>query len=208
MDRKVDVESYARSRNYKRFLNEPNNGVSVTGKFDVTNLYKLTKRGHKFNCLMLYCLQQAGQSIDEFHYAIKNGELYYCDDVTTDCIVKGKDNNLYSVTFCNKSNFVEFENNYKLITAQGINNCTDMWLDEGSCLTTSAVVNFPFVSFAVDSFQDFKEHFFTWGAYTKKFFKVYLNVSMRFNHALADGEHVCKLFNALQREISQLKIGG
>ena len=78
---KVDIEKYKYKDMYKRFMMDDNPAVCVSGTFDISNLVKIKKKGHSLNALICYCLMQAGQNIDEFHYMIKEDGLYYYDDI-------------------------------------------------------------------------------------------------------------------------------
>ena len=68
-------------------IRQPAPSVSVTGNFDITNVYKQKQKGHSLNALLCYCVLQAAQKVDEFHYSIKEDGLYYYDYVKTNAVV-------------------------------------------------------------------------------------------------------------------------
>ena len=45
-----------------------------------------------------------------------------------------------------------------------------------------------------------------WGKYVKKFMHTELKITLRFHHALIDGEHAGMFFNELQNQIKKLKL--
>ena len=49
---KVDLSTYKYARMYERFSKETDPTVCVTGAFNVTNLYKLKKKGYSFNAML------------------------------------------------------------------------------------------------------------------------------------------------------------
>lgn len=206
MDKKVDLNQYNRREIYKRFLHQTNNSVCVSGEFDITRIYKYHKKGYKLNCLMLFCVQQASDKIKEFHYSIKNDELYYCDEVYTTAVVKGKDDLLYFVSYPFNQDYLSFEKQYIKLNKNSYNNCEHHNLDEGAMISTSTVLGFPFTSISLGIPSDFNSPFLMWGQYKKKAFKVKLNISFRFHHSLFDGEQVAKFFTNLQKEFNNFKI--
>ena len=78
--------------------------------------------------------------------------------------------------------------------------------DDGALISTSAVVNYPFESFSLELSETFWDNFLLWGKYYSKGFKKYLNITLRFHHALIDGRTAGEFFNSLQKEIDNFKI--
>lgn len=200
MDEKIVLDNYKRKEMFLRFLNEPHNSVCVSGEFDITKIFKYSKKGHKLNCIMLYCIQQAANKIEDFHYKIKNKELHYSEKVLTCSVAKGKDDSLYYITYPHQNNYSNFEKQYIELNNYAYNNCEHYWLKEEAKISTSAMVGFPFLSISSDVQSDYSNHYMLWGNYRKKFFKVKLNISFKFHHALLDGEMAVMFFNKLQEE--------
>jgi chloramphenicol O-acetyltransferase type A len=204
--KKVDINEYKYKDMYERFTKEDDPGVCVTGTFDITNLIKIKKKGHSLNALLCYVISKAGESIDEYHYMIKEDGLYYYDDVKVNAVFKGKDNSLCYGSVKYFDNFLDFEKEYKNVREYCYEKCEHYDGDFGSMLSTSAVTNFPFESFSLSTSKTFWDHFLMWGKYTKKWFKYKLTITLRFHHALIDGEHAGMFFNELQKQINELKI--
>ena len=203
---KVDLKKFEGERMYTRFMSEPDPSVCVSGCFDVTKIYKLKKKGHSFNALMCYCIMQAGQNIKEFHYSIKEDGLYYYKNVKTNAVLIGKDNQHYYADYKYCDNFKDFEEEYKRVNEYCINNCCDYEEDSGAMLSTSAIINYPFTSFSIQNSSTFWDNFILWGKFNKSFFKVKLNLTLRFHHATIDGQASGRFFNELQKQINNLKI--
>ena len=203
---KVDLKTFAGEPMYSRYIKESSPSVCVTGCFDITNLIKLKKKGHSLNALICYCIQEAGQKIEEFHYSIQKDGLYYYKNVKTNSVIKAKDNQLYFPDYKYNVDFKEYEKEYHRVNNYCINNCTHFIEDTGAVLSTSAMINYPFTSFSLDNTSDFWDNFLMWGKYQKKFFKYYLNISLRFHHATIDGEHAGIFFKELQHQFSTIKI--
>ena len=203
---KVDLKQFAGEPMYSRFIQEKSPSVCVTGCFDITNIMKLKKEGHSLNALICYCIQQAGQKIEEFHYSIQKDGLYYYDYIKTNSVVKAKDGQLYYPDYKYNADFIKFEQEYNRANNYCINNCTSLIEDTGAMLGTSAVINYPFTSFSIDISSDFWDNFLMWGKYERKYFKHYLNITLRFHHATIDGEHAGLFFKELQHQFNTIKI--
>lgn len=202
---KVDIEKHKYARMFKRFVGQTNPCISVSGCFDITNLYNLRKK-HKLNAMLCYCIQEAAQNIDEFHYIIdENHDLWYYKNVKTNSVVKGIDGMLYwpDYKYCKK--FKDFEKEYETKTQYSIKNCSHVKEDIGALVSTSAIVNYPFTSFNICKSDDFWDNFLTWGAYIVDGNKVKLYISLRFHHATIDGEHAGMFFNELQKQFDKFK---
>ena len=205
LKRKVDVDKeFYLPEMYKRFIKESHPSICVTGKFNITNLYKY-KKTYKLNAMLCYCILQAAQNIKAFHYSIKEDGLYYYENVKTNSVVFGKDGKHYYPDYFYHNNFTDFSDEYNKNNDYCFNNCTHLQKDIGSLIGTSAVVNYPFESFSLELSETFWDNFLLWGKFVKKGFKVYLNISLRFHHALIDGKTAGDFFNELQNQINKFK---
>ncbi len=202
---KVDLDSFEGSVMYNRFITQPNPGVCVTGRFDVTNLYKYKKKGHSFNAMLCYCILQAAQKIKEFHYSIKEDGLYYYQNMKTNAVINGIDGQLYFVDYKYCDHFADFEKEYYRANEYCSKNCTHLQEDTGALISTSAIIAYPFESITLSTATDFWDNFMLWGKFVKKWFKVTLNMTLRFHHATIDGQHAAMFFCELQKVIKQFK---
>lgn len=203
---KVDLKKYIHAEMYNRFIKEPSPSVCVSGNFDITNIYKLKKKGHSLNALICFCVLQAAQKIDEMHYSIQEDGLYYYKNMKTNAVVNGKDGHLYYADYKYFDSFNDFETEYKKVNDFCYNNCTHFKEDTGSLIGTSAIVGYPFTSISLDVSPSFWDNFILWGKYESKFFKKTLNISFRFHHATVHGQCAAKFFNELQNQFNKLKI--
>ena len=205
MDKKIDLNNYKRKDMYLRFLNETNNTICVSGEFDITKIFRYSKKGYKLNCLLLYCIQQETNKIEDFHYRIKNKELFYSEKVLTCSVAKGKNGLLYYITYPYQNNYLNFQKQYKELNDNAYNNCIHYLLDVWTKLYNSALVWFQFLSISSNVQSDYSNHYLLWGSYRKRFLKVKLNISFKFHHSLLDGEMAVVFFNKLQEEFNNFK---
>lgn len=204
--RKVDLNTYPKKVMYDMFINEASPSVCVTGKFDITNVWKQKKKGHSLNCLLCYCILHAAQNIEDFHYAIKEDGLYYYENMKTNAVVNGKDGQLYYADYKYSDNYLEFEKEYKRVTNYCYENCTCFIEDTGAQIATSAIIDYPFTAISLDVSSDFWDHYVMWGKYESKLFKKTLNMTLRFHHATIDGQCAARFFNELQKQFNTIKV--
>ena len=202
---KVDLSTFEGAIMYNRFVKEPNPCVNVTGRLDITNLYKRKKK-HSLNAMICYCIVQAAQNINVFHYSIKRDGLYYYKNVKTNAVVNGDDGQLYYADYKYFDNFKDFEQEYQMVNQYCAKNCTSFLEDTGCLIGTSAVIGYPFEVITSQNSTEFWDNFLSWGKFIKKWFKVTLCITLRFHHATIDGQHAAKFFNELQNQINNFKI--
>ena len=199
----VDLTKYRRRELFERFVQDKNPAMCVTGCFDVTNLYN-RRSEHRFNAMLVYCILKSAQEIEEFHYEIGGDKkLYYHENVKINVVNNGIDGGLYSgnIRFCD--NFRDFEREYERVREYCVNECKDYRLSDGALISTSAIVNYPFTSFALGNSDDFWANFLLWGRYVKNEELVQLNITLRFHHATMDGQDAGNFFNKLQKRINE-----
>ena len=191
---------------YNRFVVENNPCMNVSGRFDITHIYKLHKKGHKLNALLCYAILKTAESIKEYHYQIKSDGLYYFDHCKVNMVFKGNDDGLYWGDVLFTVNYVKFEKEYERVSNFCIKNHQHLFEEDGSLISTSAIIGYPFTSISLPKSDVFWDNFVTWGKFEKKFFKVKLNINLRFHHALIDGEHAAIFFTNLQKELNSINI--
>lgn len=77
----VKVEDFVNKKEYKKFFKAALPVCSLTSSIDVTKLYR-QKNHHKFNCMMCFCVQNAGQKHNLCHFDFKDeNNLIYYDNV-------------------------------------------------------------------------------------------------------------------------------
>ena len=202
---KVNLKTFEGASMYNRFIKEPSPGVCVTGKFNITRLYRRKKK-HSLNAMLCYCILQSAQNVKEFHYSIKEDGLYYYKNVKTNAVVNGVDGQLYFADYKYFDNFNDFEKEYIRVNEYCTKNCVHFQEDTGALISTSTIIGYPFESITLDVATDFWDNFLMWGKFQKKWGKVTLNISLRFHHATIDGQRAAIFFNQLQKQINNFKI--
>ena len=178
----------------------------MAGSFDISNVLKQKKKGHSLNAILCYCVLQAAQNVEDFHYSIKEDGLYYYKNMKVNAVINGKDGLLYYADYKYFDNFKDFEIEYNRVNEYCSENCTHFQEDTGNLIATSAIVGFPFTSISLGMSKTFWDNFLMWGKYEKKGFKKKLNISLRFHHATIDGQAAGRFYNELQKQFDLIKL--
>lgn len=202
----VDVEKSSRKYAYEKFIDAKNPMMTMTSKVDITRLYKLSKKGFKLNCLLMYAIIKAAEKNERFYYELKGRQLVKFDKLSSNVVIYGDDGELYYVSVPDCENYLLFEKTYIDLVGKCKKECCHYYLDDAALLGTSAVVSSTFESIVCGYTEDFLSHFLTWGKYEKRLNKVNLNISFRFHHALLDGRDVGEFFADLKMFIANFKI--
>lgn len=202
----VKVEDFVNHKEYKKFFDAPLPICNLTTTIDVTKLWKL-KKHHKFNCMMCFCVQNAGQKHEICHFDFNDKQsLVYYDKVVSNYVIPTKNGTLQYVSLPYKTNFLEYEKNYKDISEQCFENSESFVIDDCALVATSAVTNVNITSYASGYTSDFVKPFLVWGKVQKKGLKRFLNITFRFHHSIFAGLDVGNYFILLQNEINNFKI--
>ena len=194
---------------FELWMKSPMPMVTLTKTFDVTRLYKVSRRqGLKFNMLFCWCIGKAASKIEEFYMLPQNGKLYKYDRMAINVIV---DNIKGGLSFCDVSvtdDLEQFNANYLHLTKSIRETCQDILDDQAVIVGTSALTGTELDSIVNQYSGIFTNPFLAWGRYRKSWLKITLPVSFQFHHAQMDGGHAVRFLNNLQTEINSLWHGG
>ena len=119
------------------WMKSPMPMVTLTKTFDVTRLYKVSRRrGLKFNMLLCWCIGNAASPIEEFYMLPQNGKLYKYDRMAINIIV---DNIKGGLSFCDLAvtdDLEQFNANYLRLTETISQSCQDILDDEAVIVGT------------------------------------------------------------------------
>lgn len=179
--------------------------VTLTKTFDVTRLYRVSRRrGLKFNMLLCWCIGKAASRIEEFYMLPQDGKLYKYDRMAINVIV---DNIKGGLSFCDiavTDDLEQFNANYLHLTKTISQTCQDILDDEAVIVGTSAMTATE-LDCIVNQYSDqFCNPMVFWGKYRKGWLKVTLPISFQFHHAQMDGGHAAHFLDELQKVIKSI----
>ncbi len=205
MKKEIDPKDTNRAIAFELWMKSPMPMVTLTKTFDVTRLYKASRRrGLKFNMLLCWCIGKAASQIKEFYLLPEQGKLYEYDRMAINVIV---DNVKGGLSFCDVAvtdDMEQFNANYLHLTETISQTCQDI-LDDGAVIVgTSAIVGTELDCIVNQYCGQFNNPMVMWGRYRKHWLKVTLPVSFQFHHAQMDGGHAARFLEELQKTINTI----
>ena len=205
MKQEINPKDTGRAIAFELWMKSPMPMVTLTKTFDVTRLYKLSKRkGLKFNMLLCWCIGKAASTIEEFYMLPVNGKLYKYDHLAINVIVTNAKGGLSFCDIAVNDDLEQFNANYQHLTETIGQNCHDILDDEAAIVGTSAVTGTELDSIVNQYSGIYNNPFLAWGRYRKGWLKTSLPISFQFHHAQMDVSHASRFLEELQKTIRML----
>ena len=205
MAKQIAPQETSRAKAFEYWMKAPDPMVTFFKTLDVTNLVKASRKGKKFNMLMMYCIGRSAVKIKEFYILPVGDKLMQYDSVAVNAIVKNRKDDINSCDLHFSDDPDVFEKEYLKYTALSAENCCDRDLSaDNMVIGTSAIIETEIYG-AVSLYSGFNNPFVIWGRYRKKLFRYYLPVSFQFHHTQMDGSHAGRFLEALQNEINSIR---
>ena len=205
MKQEINPKDTSRAVAFELWMKSPMPMVTLTKTFDVTRLYKVSRRrGLKFNMLLCWCIGKAASPIEEFYMLPQNGKLYKYDRLAVNVIVNNCNGGINScdVPYCD--DLEKFNRDYTALTQSASSSCQSTFVDDAMVIGTSAMTATELESIVNQYTDQFCNPMVMWGRYRKKWLKVTLPISFQFHHAQMDGGHAAHFLAELQHTIDAL----
>ena len=206
MKQEINPKDTSRAEAFELWMKSPMPMVTLTKTFDVTRLYKVSRRrGLKFNMLLCWCIGKAASRIEEFYMLPQNGKLYKYDRLAINVIVNNCNGGINScdVPYCD--DLEKFNRDYTALTQSASSSCQSTFVDDAMVIGTSAMTASELDSIVNQYTDQFCNPMVMWGRYRKKWLKVSLPISFQFHHVQMDGGHAAFFLEELQKAINGLK---
>lgn len=209
MYRVIDKESYYRKGVYRHFTEDCKCSTSMTARLDVTELAAYSREtGTKFYLNFLYLLTKALNSRDDYKmgYLWKSDELICYDRINPTQYVFHEDTETCSPVY--STYYEDYDRFYReaLRDLEAAKKSREYALDAERHPNWFDASYIPWLSY--DSLHvelpDGYLYFLpivNWGRYREENGRLLMPLSVRLNHAIADGYLVAKVFRLLQDEI-------
>lgn len=208
----IDIEKYYRKEVYKFFTQNSKSSFSITNKLNVSALQKYSKRTNtKFYINFLYCLARVINSRDDY----KMGYLWE----TNETVVFDK-MNITHYTFFKETEtctpvYTEYVEDYKTFYQGCYNDIEKAKQSRTSHSDNENHLNYFEASYiSWISYESlhvelpdgylYYQPIINWGKYKEENGQLMMPVTVRMNHAVADGYLVAKVFLLLENEIEKL----
>ncbi|HBI85013.1 MAG TPA: chloramphenicol acetyltransferase [Ruminococcus sp.] len=210
--RKVDMETYYRRGVFRHFSEDCKCSVSITNRIDVTELRAFSKRtGTRFYINFLYCLSHALNAREDYRLAWDwQTETLLCwDRIHPTQYIFHEDTETFTVAY------TEYDPDYRVFYARAEADCEAARQTRDYGLDSAAHPNWfdascvPWLSYDAlhvelpDGYLYFSP-IVNWGAYREENGRFRMPVTVRLNHAAADGYQIARVFQLLEQAICEL----
>ena len=204
MKYEVNPKDTKRAKAFELWMKSPMPMVTVVKTFDVTPLYRVSRRsGKKFNMLLCWCIGRAASQIEEFYLLPErlpadepntgvNGKLYRYDRLAINVIVDNVQGGISNCDVPYSDDLEQFSHDYDRLTQQSATTCNDI-VDDGAMVVGTSAVTGTELDCIVNQYT---------GIYKRHWFRKHLTISLQFHHAQMDGRQVALFLEGLQRVIT------
>jgi chloramphenicol O-acetyltransferase type A len=204
MKQEINPKDTGRAQAFEMWMQSPMPMVTLVKTFDVTHLYKVSKRrGLKFNMLLCWCIGKAASQMDEFHLLPEQGKLFRYDRLAINVIVNNSKGGISTCDIPFSDDLTQFSHEYDALTQKAAETCSDITNEEAMIVGTSAMVETELDCIVNQYSGIFNNPFLAWGRYKHGWFKTTLPISFQFHHAQMDGGHAAQFLEELQRRIQE-----
>lgn len=207
----MDKETYYRKGVYRHFTEDCRCSTSVTARIDVTELVRHSKdTGSKFYIDFLYVLSKALNSRDDYRmaylwqsdelicYDVINPTHYVFHEDTETCTpVYTEYNEDYAIFYENVLNDIEKAKNTREYGLDAVNHPN--WFDASYI----SWLSYDSLNIELPDGYPYYLPIINWGRYREENGRLMMPVSVRMNHAVADGYHVANVFRLVEKEINE-----
>lgn len=208
--RTIDLADYYRRDVFRHFSEDCKCSISMTARIDVTDLQRAAKRGGtKFYIDFLYLLSKTLNSRDDYRmvYLWQSGKLVCYDKINPTQYVFHDDTETCTPVY------TEYFDDYATFYRQALADVERAKQTRKYGLDTANHPNWfdasyiPWLSYDSMNMELPDGHLFfnpivNWGKYREENGRLTMPVTVRLNHAIADGYLLAKVFNLLESEIA------
>ena len=205
MKTEINPKETKRAFAFEMWMKSPMPMVTLTKTFDVSRIYKISRRKNlKFNMLLCWCIGKAASEMEEFYTLPEQGKLYRYDRMAINVIVNNINGGISSCDIPFSEDLQQFNHDYMELTSKAATECTSSFLEDHIIVGTSAMVQTELDSFVNQYTEKFLNPLVMWGKYRKSWFKTTLPVSFQFHHVQMDGGDAARFLERLQNTICEL----
>ena len=206
----IDKETYYRKGVYRHFTEDCKCSVSMTARIDVTELVKFSKeKGTKFYINFLYLLTKVLNSRDDYktQYLWQTDELICYDVLNPIQYVFHEDTETCTPVYTTYyENYEEFYKN-ALADVENAKKTREYMLDPGNhpnWFDASYIswLSYDSLNVELPDGYIYLLPIINWGKYREENGRLMMPLTVRMNHAVADGYLVANVYRLLEKEIA------
>lgn len=210
--KEIDINSYYRKGVFEHFSKDCKCSLSITNRIDVTDLKNFSKRtGTKFYLNFLYVLSKALNSREDYRLSwdymnqkllcwdkINPTQYVFHDDTETFTIAYTEFDPSYEIFYENASKDLEWAKNTREYGLDSANHPN--WFDASSI----PWISYDSLNIELPDGYLFFNPIVNWGKFREENNRLMMPVTVRFNHAAADGYLASLVFLKIEEEIKKL----
>ena len=200
----VNMDAYKRKEHFEYFSSLAYPYVGVTVNVDITEmLSKIKEKRLPFFLTVCYCVGRAANAVPEFRQRIQDGQIVEYDHCRTSHTVALDDG---TYCYCNLESDMGFADYIPYAVREQEKAKEEATIHEEDNLDMIFISTLPWLSYTslvqpVPMPADSNPRI-TWGKYFQQEGKTFLPLSVLCHHALADGLHIARFYEQLDKEIS------
>ena len=200
----VNMDAYKRKEHFEYFSSLAYPYVGVTVNVDITELLsKIKEKIFPFFLTVCYCVGRAANAVPEFRQRIQDGQIVEYDHCRTSHTVALDDG---TYCYCNLESDMGFADYIPYAVREQEKAKEEATIHEEDNLDMIFISTLPWLSYTslvqpVPMPADSNPRI-TWGKYFQQEGKTFLPLSVLCHHALADGLHIARFYEQLDKEIS------
>ena len=206
----IDLNTYYRKGVFRHFSEDCKCSTSITARVDVTELAAYSKKtGTKFYINFLYILSKVLNSRDDYRmgYLWQTGELICYDQINPTQYIFHEDTETCTPVYTRYTEDYSLFYRDALEDLEKAKQTREYGLDMVNHPNWFDASFIPWLSYDSMNIELPDGHLFfapivNWGKYREESGRLMMPVSIRLNHAIADGYLVAKVFLLLEKEIS------
>jgi chloramphenicol O-acetyltransferase type A len=196
----IDINTWKRKNTFNRFSNYDNPLLSVSFPVRIDNILEYcTQNSCSFTATFSWVVLKAMNSIEEFKYRVKDGEIVLFDKIGFSMSVLN-DELINFTEYIEYSEYQTFLFKYKLMKIRAENSWDLSYYHGNDVVYFSNVPTIPF--FSVQSPVINNESIFIPQIFFSKYYDLngskLTNVSLRVHHGFIDGSHIGKLVEKIE----------
>lgn len=205
MRQEIDPKESKRAEAYNLWMKSPMPMVTLTKTFDITRIYRISKRkGMKLNMLLCWCIGKAASQIEEFYTLPEKEKLVKYDTLAINVIVNNVKGGINSCDIPYTDDIEQFNADYTTLTKTASTECKSIFNEEHMIVGTSAMIATELDSVVNQYTELFCNPMVMWGKYRTGWFTKKLPISFQFHHVQMDGGHAANFLEILQQTINNI----
>ena len=201
----IDEKGWKRSAHCAVFRNSVEPMFCVTFELDITNFLNMVRtKGYSFTMAMIYAVCRCANSIDEFRYRFKNGEIVLYDRIDTSFTYLDRGEELFKMVNVKIADTLEeYVHTAAMAAKEQRDYFTGLPGNDVFIFSPLPWVSYTHISHTNSGKHDNAVPMFDWGKYFERDRNLILPFSVQAHHSFVDGIHIGMLAGTLQEYLNK-----